>query len=46
MGEVRGEVRKTVGVYERPEKRVNLRAALVVAAVAVAAIAAAAVVIF
>jgi hypothetical protein len=38
-------VRKTVGVYERPEKRVTLRVALVAAAVAVAALAAAAAII-
>ena len=31
-------VRKTVGVYERPQKRVGLRMALLSAAVAVAAL--------
>jgi len=35
-------VRRTVGVYDRPEKRVSFRAALVTAAVAVLAIGAAA----
>jgi hypothetical protein len=37
VGEVRGEVRKTVGVYERPEKRGAWRTALLVAGVAIAA---------
>jgi hypothetical protein len=35
------EVRKTVGVYERPQKRIGLRMALIGAAVAAAAISAA-----
>ena len=33
-----GDVRKTVGVYERPQKRVGMRMALLGAAVAVAAL--------
>ena len=37
------EVRKTVGVYERPEKRGGLRTALVVAAVVIVVAAALAV---
>lgn len=37
MGEVRGEVRKAVGVYERPEKRAAWRTALLVGGVAIAA---------
>lgn len=36
-------VRKTVGVYDRPEKRVGLRAALIAGGIAAAALAAAAV---
>ena len=31
------EIRKTVGVYERPQKRVGMRTALIVAAVAITA---------
>ena len=40
------EVRRTVGVYERPQKRVSLRMALLAAAVAIAAVGAAAVAYF
>ena len=40
------ELRRTVGVYDRPQKRLGLRVALVAAAVAAAAIGAAAVVYF
>ena len=40
------EVRRSVGVYERPKKNVGLRVALVAAAVAAAALGAAAVVYF
>ena len=36
------EVRRTVGVYDRPQKRVGVRMALMAAAVAVAALGAAA----
>jgi hypothetical protein len=39
-------VRKTVGVYERPQKRVGLRMALLGAAVAVAALGTAAAIYF
>ncbi|HYI88134.1 MAG TPA: hypothetical protein VEX61_13685 [Burkholderiales bacterium] len=39
-------VRKTVGVYERPQKRVGLRMALLGAAVAVAALGTAAALYF
>lgn len=40
------EIRRTVGVYERPHKRVSLRMALLAAAVAIAAVGAAAVAYF
>ena len=40
------EVRRTVGVYERPRKRVSVRVALMAAAVAAGALGAAAVVYF
>ena len=40
------EVRKTVGVYERPQKRVGVRMALLGAAVAVAALGTAAALYF
>ena len=40
------EVRRTVGVYDRPQKRVGLRVALVAAAIAAAAIGATAAVYF
>lgn len=40
------EVRRTVGVYDRPQKRVGVRMALMAAAVAVAALAAAAMAYF
>jgi hypothetical protein len=36
------ELRRTVGVYDRPQKRIGLRVALVTAAVAIAALGAAA----
>ena len=41
-----GEVRRTVGVYERPQNRFNVRLALVAAAVAIAGLGAAAMVYF
>lgn len=41
-----GEVRKAVGVYERPEKRSGVRTALVAGAVAIAALATAAIFLF
>jgi hypothetical protein len=40
------EVRKTVGVYDRPQKRVGVRMALLGAAVAVAALGTAAALYF
>jgi|RhiMetdeSRZDD1v2_1073273.scaffolds.fasta_scaffold348008_3 hypothetical protein len=40
------EVRRTVGVYDRPQKRVGVRMALMAAAVAVAALGAAAMAYF
>lgn len=40
------EVRKTVGVYDRPPKRVSLRMALIAAAVAIAALGAGAMAYF
>lgn len=41
-----GEVRKAVGVYERPEKRSGVRTAFITGAVAIAALATAAVLLF